>query len=85
MDGHKDDRRMHEGRHAGLEGHRGHEHHEDPVTDADRIGRRDETPPDGAVDDVSAEAGNGGAGSALGGGVATHSGTAEKPADERLG
>jgi hypothetical protein len=48
-----DDRRMHEGRsRSGDERHRGHEHHEDARSENDRIGAGDDTPQDGAVDDI---------------------------------
>lgn len=81
------DRRMHEGRTPGLVPGRGHEHHEDPVTDADAIGTP--APPPRSTDQSETEE----AGttvdreqaSALGGETATRSGTAPTPEDERRG
>lgn len=78
------DRRMHEGRKPGLDESRGHERHETPLTDADRIGREDDAT--GQADTRGAEQGGSTLDreqeSALGGDVATRSGRA--PTAEEL-
>lgn len=85
-----DDQRMHGGNTTGLEPGRGHERREQPYTpEADAIGTEQ---------DPRARVAHGGHGpanedrtdappgeSALGGDVATRSGTGETPADERAG
>lgn len=85
----RDDQRMHGGNTPGLVPGRGHERHEDPVTEADRIGAGEDADRRGTNDDLPSKAGEdvtGGApASALGGEVATRSGTQETPDDERTG
>ncbi|WP_315761095.1 hypothetical protein [Sphingomonas sp. Y38-1Y] len=80
----EDDRRMHEGDTPGLNPGRGHERHEEPVTAADAIGADDDNaPPDGPVGDVDAVGDGQDQDSALGGDVATQSGTGPTPEEER--
>jgi hypothetical protein len=82
-----DDRRMHEGRSRSLdEQHRGHEHHEEPVSEADRIGTgegRDSNSHHQAQGNAAFSTNEAEQGSALGGHVATRSGLQETPEDER--
>ena len=74
-----DDRRMHEGRSRSLDDREPRNHaHDEPYTDADRIGAKDEPPQSGPVEDVedvdsTVEREQE---SALGGHVATRSGGA---------
>jgi hypothetical protein len=84
-----DDRRMHEGRSRSLdEQHRGHERHEEPVSEGDRIGTDYQPDSDShhqALGNAVFSTNEAEQGSALGGHVATRSGTAETPEDERDG
>lgn len=81
MDGRgEDDRRMHEGDKPGLAPERGHERHEDTVAEGDNIGREEaEAGGSGGADSVTDREQP----SALGGDVATRSGTAPTPEEER--
>ena len=84
-----DDRRMHEGRSRSLDDReRGHERHEEPVSEGDRIGTRD--PEDSNAHDQAQgnavfSTNEAEQESTLGGHVGTRSGLAETPAEERTG
>jgi hypothetical protein len=81
-----DDRRMHEGRSRSLDDREPRDRgNEEPRSEGDFIGSGARAPEDGPVDDIRDEGGptDRDQESALGGHVATRSGTAETPEDER--
>ena len=83
-----DDRRMHEGRSRSLDDREPRDRgNEESRSEGDAIGSGDRAPEDGAVDDIRDRDStlDRDQESALGGDVATRSGTAETPEDERLG
>lgn len=83
-----DDRRMHEGRSRSLDDREPRDRaNEEPRSEGDFIGSDERESEDGPVDEIRDRDSTADREqeSALGGDVATRSGTAETPEDERLG